>query len=246
METQLVKLDTPYNLICNKEAKFGLHIATLIVTNPYNDRYNYMSYISCYPVVERENEPGGEIWNDSELETCKVICRHRESITLHTIKEIMEYYYGWSYLPTDEFLLDLKKALVANGSEIILPKTSMVNNSEEAESIISDYYVELIFDNDTETEVCTIYSSNDSNFFFLGTIDNNPDSRAHPGDDEETTIIKMAQLRDAYLIAFNMEDLKKIDFFTKDKEYQGYVDKLNDYHVNEDIYLIKSLNSAAL
>lgn len=241
METQLVRLDPPYNLICNKETKFGLHIATLIVIDPFEDNYNHMSDMYCYPVVERENELGGEIWNDSELETCKVICRHTENISLRTIKEIMEYYYGWSYLPTNDFVWDLKKALVSNGSKIILPKQSSTINKKSVESIISEYEVELIFENDLEAEVCTIYSSVNSYFFFLGSIDYNPGSRAHPGNnDEDNSIFKLALLRDAYLMAFEMEGVKKITFYTESKDYKDFVDKLNIYHDYDDVFFIKS------
>ena len=31
MNTQLVRLDSPYNIICSSSGKFALHIATLIV-----------------------------------------------------------------------------------------------------------------------------------------------------------------------------------------------------------------------
>ena len=241
MDTQLVRLDPPYNLICNKETKFGLHIATLIVIDPFEDNDNHMSDMYCYPVVERENELGGEIWNDSELETCKVICRHTENIALCTIKEIMEFYYGWSYLPTNDFVWDLKKALVSNGSKIILPKTSLFKNNECVESIISEYDVELIFENDIEAEVCTIYSSANSYFFFLGSIDYNPGRRAHPGDnDEDDNIYKLALLRDAYLMAFDKEGVKKITFHTESQNYQQFVDRLNNYHDYDDVFFMNS------
>ena len=230
METQLVRLDAPYNLICNKEAKFGLHIATLIVINPFYNKEYGMSNISCYPVVAQNNELEGELWNEHELETCKVICRHQGVISLHIIKDIMDYYFGWSNLPTYEYIWDLKKALISYESKIVLPKIDLVKISNEVENIISEYNVELKFDNDTESEVCTIYSSDDSCFFFLECIDNNPESRAHPGNDEDTTIYRMALLRDAYLMAFDMEGVKKITFFTKARDYQEYVDKLNCTH----------------
>ena len=239
METQLVRLDAPYNLICNKETKFGLHIATLIDIDPFEDNYNRMSYMYCYPVVERKNEPGGEIWNDCELETCKVICREEENISLRTIKEIMEYYYGWAYLPTNNFVWDLKKTLVSNGIRLILPKTNLIKKNESVENIISEYEVELIFEEDDEG--CSIYSSDNSYFFFLGSIDYHPEKRAHPRDnDEESNILEFALLRDAYLMAFHEEGIEKITFYTKSEKYQEFVNKLNDFHDFDDVLYIKT------
>ena len=231
METQLIHLTPPYNLICNKESKFGLHIATLMVINPFGES-NRMFDAFCFPVVESFNEPGGELWDECELETCKVICRYQDRITLQQIKEVMDYHFGWSDTPAELFIWDLKKALLNNKSHVLLPKVSGKNGTFYNENK-EDYEVELVFKDYKDTEICIINSSEDSHFYFAGSIDFNSGSRARPGDDEETAILKMARLRNAYLMAFAQEGVEKITFFTKNKEYQGYVDKLNSYPIDE-------------
>lgn len=226
MDTQLVKLDAPYNLICNKEEEFGLHIATLIVTKTFEDG----SYrIITYPVVERFGKPGGEVWEDNLLETCKVVCRYNEHIDLQTVKDVMNYYYGWARVPSTGFVWKLKKALASNKTHVYLPLDKNQKDYIYKHITIKEYSTELIFDNDKETEVCTVYSSDESYFFFLESIDYNPNNHAHPGDDEETTIIKIAWLRNTYQMAFAPEGVKKITFYTRNKDYQDYIEKLNNY-----------------
>ena len=53
METQLVRLDKPYNIICGPDIKFGLHLATLIVVNekPVKDAETG-DVVDTYPVAK--------------------------------------------------------------------------------------------------------------------------------------------------------------------------------------------------
>ena len=69
METQLVRLDKPYNIICNPDGKFGLHIATLIAVKekPVKDAetgnvVDTFPVAQCYPVVGGGYGIDGEAW----------------------------------------------------------------------------------------------------------------------------------------------------------------------------------------
>ena len=80
MDTQLVRLDAPYNIICGTDGSFALHIATLIVTKeriegipdgvPMRDTLS----VATYPVVSKKNSADGQVWMNSELKDCYVVC----------------------------------------------------------------------------------------------------------------------------------------------------------------------------
>ena len=63
-QTQLVRLDKPYNIILGKNGKFALHIATLIVIDDEKRTYNnnvdkeIVTVARCYPVVGNSYEKG--------------------------------------------------------------------------------------------------------------------------------------------------------------------------------------------
>lgn len=83
MNTQLLKLDPPYNIICARN-KIAKHVATLIITNinkeeapsEENPRYWLDMRTYSYPVVEYgDGSPAGDVWHDIEVNECRVIAK---------------------------------------------------------------------------------------------------------------------------------------------------------------------------
>ena len=217
LQTHLLKLEPPYNLICNKEGQLAYHLATLI-----NIDTDGLIPIRSFPIVERIGKLGGDVWEEHELETCFVVCKQdTKEISLFDIKRVMRYYYGWARYPSADFVWKLTRSLYQNKTKI---DTSHLWELEDD----CCPHVELIFEYDKECEICTIRTSAASSFFFLESIDLNPDSRARPGDDEETTMLKIARLRDAYCMAFGGKIFSNIIFSTSNEEYKDFVEKLNN------------------
>ena len=75
METEILKLDAPYEYIyCN--GSIGLHIATMIVYEAgMNEDGEYELQTHSHPVVKYRNRPSGNVWNRAELTDCHVLCR---------------------------------------------------------------------------------------------------------------------------------------------------------------------------
>lgn len=75
METQILKLNEPYEYICCN-GSIGLHIATMIVyETKTNEDGDYELETHSHPVVKYYNRPGGTVWNRAELTDCTVLCR---------------------------------------------------------------------------------------------------------------------------------------------------------------------------
>lgn len=74
METQILKLDRPYDYIfCN--GKIGKHIATYIVGETKKDEDgNYSLETHSHPIVQYKDSPRGVVWNRAELTDCEVLC----------------------------------------------------------------------------------------------------------------------------------------------------------------------------
>lgn len=75
METEILKLDAPYEYIyCN--GSMGLHIATMIVYEAkVNEGGEYVLETHSHPIVKYRHRPGGTVWNRAELTDCSVLCR---------------------------------------------------------------------------------------------------------------------------------------------------------------------------
>lgn len=92
MDTQLVRLDKPYHIICGNNGTFALHIATLIVVKdkiegivegaPMRDTLA----VSSYPIVGGSYDIDGQVWMDTELKDCLVICRENDRVSHYMLR----------------------------------------------------------------------------------------------------------------------------------------------------------------
>lgn len=232
METQLVRLDAPYNIICNSKGYFALHIATLIVVKekiegvvegtPMRDTLS----VASYPVVAGPFKSDGQVWMDTELEDCLVVCRQKESVSLYTLKMVMEYCAkkNVSFF-TEKIPTFFNMAMVMYGVKVTLP-------TDEKNKTIRDYEVSIKFEESDGGNSCMVFSDNDSDFYFYEYFDNEPPfSEFVPTNIE--AIKYLADLRDNYLRIFRYEGVRSIHFATEDEKYKWFVDKLNNTKVNE-------------
>ncbi|MBR3479492.1 MAG: hypothetical protein IKQ59_00655 [Prevotella sp.] len=228
METQLVRLDAPYNLICNKDAKFGLHIATLIEISEASDSKT-LPLIRSYPVVSGGNELDGAVWTDSELKDCVVVGKQNEKVTLRTIKDVMKFCFEKGYILLEALPIQLGIELYLNGMKIS-PTTPRY--PKQAEGVFVE---ELIFESTGNSEYHIVSSSRESDFFFIAVfIQPNPSAsgftkslRKRDALTIEGAIRKLKSFRKSYLLLCKDAGVKDIEFYTKNKEFQGFVDKLN-------------------
>lgn len=217
MDTQLVRLDAPYNLICNEYAEFGLHIATLIVVND-KKKENVLEDgidaehrgVYAYPVVTSKHELGGMPWMNSSLENCRVICEmnNDRSITLRTFSDLVEW-------------IDVNNRTMDHEA-IILKLGSVLNLYGVITYFYSSYNVPIEFDIEPGRSLIT--SSVGSPFYFFA-------SYIYNKEEEENDIRRCMKgfnkCRSAYLAVFGKRGLKDITFSTQDQKYQHYVDELN-------------------
>lgn len=228
METQLVRLDKPYNIIFGKNGRYGLHIATLIVIKEETvkdpetgDVVNTIPVVNSYPVVGGGFGIDGEVWMDSKLKDCMLVCREGEKVGLYTLKKSMEFS---SKIRSFDYLLivpgSLSMALVTYGSKLELP-------TDDENVTIGDYEVCLEFSENNNGKSCIVYADKESDFYFYDYFDKEPVPSSKLAHINSKSIKYLAELRDSYVRAFHFEGLRSITFTTKDKNYQWFVDKLN-------------------
>lgn len=111
-------------------------------------------------------------------------------------------------------------AMLDFGCKIVLPK---IDNGKTQ----SDYEVCLVFEEGNDGETCMVYSDKDSDLYFNEFFTNNPELIPELPTNLES-VRHIAELRDNYLRVFHYEGMRNINFITKNKKYQWFVDKLND------------------
>ena len=219
METQLVRLDAPYNLICNEKAEFGLHIATLMVINDKENERHLQDFpdndnrgVYCYPVVAGKYELGGDAWMYEGLKGCRFVATMdgHPSVTLRNICDFIQYFSASKDVGTVDGILKCASALKLYGVDVVMSNASGV------------YDVEIEFD--IEPGRSFISSAYGSDFYcFVSYIfdENNVEA------DIRGCMDVLMDFRSAYLAGFAQWGVKDITFSTKDDEYRHYVDELN-------------------
>lgn len=227
MDTQIIRHDKPYNVICGNNGKIALHIATLMVIteekrcNEKGELVGIGPRTRCYPVVGGTYKMDGEVWMSDEQKDCFVICREKDYVSLYTLKRLMEFCEktGVTFF-TSKMPHFFGSAMLDFGCKIVLPK---IDNGKTQ----SDYEVCLVFEEGNDGETCMLYSDKDSDLYFNEFFTNNPELIPELPTNLES-VRHIADLRDDYLRVFHYEGMRNINFITKNKKYQWFVDKLND------------------
>ena len=233
MDTQIVRHDAPYNIICGNNGDFALHIATLIVVKERMEsrkKGSIMSEalsVSSYPVVGGSYDMDGQVWMKTEQKDCLVICRQNESVSLYTLKKVMSYCEGKGGIYHRERVLSsFVMALVSYGLKMILP-------TDNKNRTITDYKVCLEFETGENGIRCMTYSSKDSHFYFYEYYaDDTADYSSIDLRNRTDAIKRIVRLRDAYIQMFKSDGLRSITFTTKKNLFKDFVDELNSYKVD--------------
>lgn len=246
METQLVRLDAPYNIICDTTGKFALHIATLIVVKEKTEGVPEASSLSntlsvaCYPVVSEKGFLGdsfmgsgkgkadGQVWMHTELKDCYIVSpQNYKSVGISRLKDVMKYYANQNMIDMPlRIASSFSWAMIQYGCKILLPE-------DENRKPIADYKVCLEFEESNKGKSCMVCADNKSVFYFYEYFDNEPPFNELVPTNTEA-IKYMANLRDTYLQIFRYEGVRSITFTTKNEKYQWFVDKLNDAKFDGD------------
>ena len=230
METQLVRLDAPYNIICSPNGEFALHIATLIVVK--ENKEGALS-VACHPVVRVNGENGGffmgsgkgnadgQVWMHTKLEDCYVICpQNQKNVPISELKDVMKYYAKLNMLDMPlRVASSFSWAMTKFGCKFML----FEDNSHKT---ITDYDLNLEFEDTKDGKSCMVSADDKSPFYFYEFFDNEPPFDQFVPTNSEA-IKYMAELRDTYLQIFRYEGLRSITFTTKNEQYQWFVDQLN-------------------
>lgn len=226
METQLLRLDKPYNIICNYRGTFALHIATLIVVkeeqliDEKTKDAKTVTVARSYPVVKYYGHEG-EVWMEWEVKDCMPVCRQEEPAGLYTLKHAIEY-VGRHGLMADYQRRIPSSFTVASllfGFSIKLP-------TDNSSITIRDYKVCLEFSEGNNGKTCMVYAGKYSQFYFNEYFTNEPDDLAYTPTYIDA-LGHLAETRDGYLMALRAEGLRSITFTTENTKYQWFVDKLN-------------------
>ena len=219
METQLVRFDAPYNIICGTNGEFALHIATLIVVReklsiPVKAPFSETFIMASYPVVAQKTALNGNVWNHCELKDCFLVGdQSAGSISITVLKQVMEYCVKHNVTEVTTLIpMRFKMAMMAYKCTIDLHRNKHVVN--------------LIFEEGNNGDTCIVSSDNKSSFYFLEYFANNPDLFSHMLTNLEA-IDNIIELRNDYLTLFKSYGLTDITFTTDSKNYQWFVDKLN-------------------
>lgn len=234
METQLVRLDPPYNVIFTTENFFGLHIATLIVVDEETERIGRRVRkrlrSRSFPVAAPYGKLDGEAWTDTELKDSLLVCRQGETITLRTLKRYMKYCGRISprlmFMSIEMFLETMRDYNInmnftnpVNGKNLTDCEVELIFDEGEEEIEDEEGYEEEILTGRTiidvrSTSSCPLYFST---YFFS----------EDEFMDRQNAINQLNGLRLTYIRALKPFGLKSIKFTTKDKKYQSFVDELN-------------------
>lgn len=219
MNTQLLKLDAPYNIICGRN-KIAKHVATLIVANvdKENTDRNYPAYIDMkaysFPVVEYgDGSAAGDVWMDVEVRECRVITtapQHdssRTRISGYWFCEILRFMhegdeYGSTHTPVT--LCEQLKSLHVDVNTI-----GTMGYPQKVE-------VELNFEDDGD--VASIYSAVGSQLYFISAY---ASANKQQKEEKLNEVLKWAA---QYIRVLNVQTV----FVTKDEQYKEMLAEWNE------------------
>lgn len=221
MNTQLLKLDPPYNIICGRN-KIAKHVATLIVTNinkeeaPSEDNPGYWLDMRTYsyPVVEYgDGSPVGDVWYDVEVRECRVIAKaprddvSHNRIWSHWFCETLRFLYEGDEYGSTQTPITLYEQLKSLHVDVDMMGTSGYPKKVEVELEFNNY-----------DEVSSVDSAVGSELFFTTAYATENEKQKQNKFNE---ILKWAG---QYIRIFNVQ----IIFTTKNEQYKEMLMEWND------------------
>ena len=128
MNSKLLKLDAPYNVIY-AGGRVGRHIATLMVWNDGEEELSIgIMDAASYPVIDEGEEfPAGTLIDFAELHDCRVICPPGGT-NLFWVAKMIEYDFKQLEPAGAEYILERMKLL---GCNIAMPREKDKETGEE-------------------------------------------------------------------------------------------------------------------
>lgn len=220
MNSKLIKLDAPYNVIY-AGGKVGRHIATLMVWNDDEEMAGGITDAASYPVIDEGEEfPAGTLIDYAELHDCRVICPYSEkeecpATNLFWVAKMIEYDFQQLEPVGAEYILERMKLL---GCQIAMPTERDKETGEEVYQIDFDVTIYVMklsgpVGNDNEG-VFRVTSNHFCGFYFEA-----------EGTPEEIQS-ELRYQRNVYLGAFN-DEINRISFHTDDLFKDNWVEELN-------------------
>lgn len=220
MNSKLIKLDAPYNVIY-AGGKVGRHIATLMVWNDDEEMAGGITDAASYPVIDEGEEfPAGTLIDYAELHDCRVICPYSEkegcpATNLFWVAKMIEYDFQQLEPVGAEYILERMKLL---GCQIAMPTERDKETGEEVYQIDFDVTIYVMklsgpVGNDNEG-VFRVTSNHFCGFYFEA-----------EGTPEEIQS-ELRYQRSVYLGAFN-DEINRISFHTSDLFKDNWVEELN-------------------
>ena len=220
MNSKLIKLDAPYNVIY-AGGKVGRHIATLMVWNDDEEMAGGITDAASYPVIDEGEEfPAGTLIDYAELHDCRVICPYSEkegcpATNLFWVAKMIEYDFQQLEPVGAEYILERMKLL---GCQIAMPTERDKETGEEVYQIDFDVTIYVMklsgpVGNDNEG-VFRVTSNRHSGFYFEA-----------EGTPEEIQS-ELRYQRSVYLGAF-LDEISSISFHTDDLYKAKWVEELN-------------------
>ncbi|MBO4565360.1 MAG: hypothetical protein J5720_08000 [Bacteroidaceae bacterium] len=146
MNSKLIKLDAPYNLIY-AGGKVGWHIATLMVWNDDEEAPGGIMDAASYPVIDEGEEfPAGTLCEYAELHDCRVLCSYSEKRQCHAtnllwVMKHIEYDYQQLEPAGPEYILERMKLL---GCQIVMPTEKDKETGEELPVMRYDAHLDVM------------------------------------------------------------------------------------------------------
>ena len=220
MNSKLMKLDAPYNVIY-AGGKVGRHIATLMVWNDDDEMAGGITDAASYPVIDEGEEfPAGTLIDYAELHDCRVICPYSEqrgcnATNLYWVAKMIEYDFQQLEPVGAEYILERMKLL---GCQIAMPTEKDKETGEEVYRINFDVtlYVMKVsgpIGNDNEG-VFRVTSNRHNGFYF--------EAEGTPKEIQS----ELEYQRSVYLGAF-IDEINSISFHTSDLFEDNWVEEMN-------------------
>ena len=214
MNSKLMKLDAPYNVIY-AGGKVGRHIATLMVWNDDDEMAGGITDAASYPVIDEGEEfPAGTLIDYAELHDCRVLCPPGGT-NLYWVAKIIEYDFQQLEPVGAEYILERMKLL---GCQIAMPTEKDKETGEEVYRINFDvtlYVMKVSGPAGNDNEGVFRVTSNRHNGFYF-------EAEGTPKEIQS----ELEYQRSVYLGAF-IDEINSISFHTSDLFEDNWVEKMN-------------------
>ena len=213
MNSKLLKLDAPYNVIY-AGGRVGRHIATLMVWDD-DEELGIMDAVS-YPVIDEGEEfPAGTLCDNAELHDCRVLCPDGGT-NLYWVAKIIEHDFRQIEPAGAEYILERMKLL---DCEIKMP----VEKNEAGEEVQrTEYRLSLNI-----WKVSGPIGNDEEGVFRVNTLSGQGFYFEAEGTPEEVYNELHYQLS-VYMSAF-MDEYIHIQFFSSDGYLNDVIKRLNEF-----------------